>query len=262
MGQASMGLQGKNAVVYGAGWGIGRAIALAIAGEGAHVFLAGRARDSLRWVAHEIRRAGGSGEVALVNPLDPDGVEQQVCGIINDRGSLDISFNLTNYETILDPRLTGLTEDAFTSASFTRVRSNFITATTAARKMAYQGNGVILAMVDASPQLANGNFGGFAIGSAALAEMFRQLGQEVGPRGVRVSCLRRTGSPQSPVLEGIFDMLGPVGRGSTGSLRGTELDDAGRRLTTPRGDFTGAVVIQSPDRTSTLPTAVADGASC
>src|SRR5580658_8115193 len=156
-----MELQGKNAVVYGAGWGIGRAVAMSFAGEGAQVFLAGRARDSLQWVAREIQRTGGRALVSVVNSLDPGGVERQLSGIVNEYGSLDVSFNLTTYENKVDPRLTGLTDDVFTAASFTRVRSNFITATAAARKMAYRGNGAILAMVTGAPRLPSDNFGGF-----------------------------------------------------------------------------------------------------
>jgi 3-oxoacyl-[acyl-carrier protein] reductase len=250
-----MRLQGKNAVVYGASGGMGRAVALSFAKEGAHVFLAGKARDSLRWVAQEIRDAGGRGEVSLVDPLDPGQVEGHLARIRNDFGKLDISFNLTTYGTQLDPRLTGLAEGHFTSASFTRVRSNFVTATAAAREMAYQGNGVILALVAAGSDLPRDNFGGFAIGSAALSEMFRQLGLEMGPRGVQVACLRTRIAPDSPT----FDLadVGPTspnrrlteGPGAAGPA---DLPDP---AVTPVTEFASEAVVLASGRMYALPPA-------
>src|SRR5262249_27101993 len=52
-------LQGKRAVVFGAGGSIGSAVAKAFAAEGAEVFLAGRSEEGLKVVAEEIAAAGG-----------------------------------------------------------------------------------------------------------------------------------------------------------------------------------------------------------
>ena len=62
-------LQSKNAIVYGAG-GIGRAVALGFAREGATVHLASRTPQRLNAVADEIRAAGGAVETAEVDALD------------------------------------------------------------------------------------------------------------------------------------------------------------------------------------------------
>jgi len=59
-----MMLKGKNAIVYGAGGGIGSGVAEAFAREGARVFLTGRTRTSLDAVAAGIHASGGSAEVA------------------------------------------------------------------------------------------------------------------------------------------------------------------------------------------------------
>ena len=55
-------LEGKSAVIYGAGGAIGGAVARAFAGEGARVFLAGRTAGRLEAVAEQIRSAGGVAE--------------------------------------------------------------------------------------------------------------------------------------------------------------------------------------------------------
>jgi len=57
-------LEGKSAVIYGAGGAIGGAVARAFAGEGARVFLAGRTAGRLEAVAEQIRSAGGVAETA------------------------------------------------------------------------------------------------------------------------------------------------------------------------------------------------------
>ena len=63
-------LEGKNAIIYGAGGGIGGGVARTFAREGARVFLAGRTRESLEAVAKEIAAEGGSAEVAELDALD------------------------------------------------------------------------------------------------------------------------------------------------------------------------------------------------
>src|ERR1044071_8659535 len=63
-------LEGKTAVVYGAGGAIGSAVAIAFAREGARLFLAGRTMQSLDDVAARIRRTGGTAEVAQVDVLN------------------------------------------------------------------------------------------------------------------------------------------------------------------------------------------------
>ena len=64
-------LKDKNAVIYGAGGNIGKAVAHAFARDGAKVFLAGRTRPKVEALAEEISVAGGAAEVAHFDALDP-----------------------------------------------------------------------------------------------------------------------------------------------------------------------------------------------
>jgi NAD(P)-dependent dehydrogenase (short-subunit alcohol dehydrogenase family) len=86
-------LQTKNAVIYGAGGGIGGAVARAFAREGARVFLTGRLRASVEAVAKEIISAGGFAEAAEVDALDEHAIAKHLQPVIDEAGRVDISFN-------------------------------------------------------------------------------------------------------------------------------------------------------------------------
>src|SRR5215217_7325918 len=89
-------LENKNAIIYGAGGGIGGGIARTFAGEGARVFLAGRTRASLEAVAADITAAGGSAEVAELDALDEHAVDEHAQAVASRVGSIDVSFNLVS----------------------------------------------------------------------------------------------------------------------------------------------------------------------
>ena len=85
-------LKDKVAVVYGAGGAIGGAVAGAFARAGARVFLSGRNPASVNVVAERIVAAGGWADVALVDALDGQAVEQYVAGVVEQTGRIDVSF--------------------------------------------------------------------------------------------------------------------------------------------------------------------------
>src|SRR5439155_26706659 len=71
-------LEGKTAIIYGGGGGIGGGVARTFAREGARVFLVGRTRERLDAVATDITSAGGSAEVAVVDALAEQAVGEPV----------------------------------------------------------------------------------------------------------------------------------------------------------------------------------------
>src|SRR6266436_3102985 len=183
-------LDGKIAVIYGAAGGVGAAVAKAFAREGATVFLTGRTENTLNPIAEEISSTGGVANVSKVDALSPESVEAHLQRVVTKTGKLDISFNLIGTSVAIGSKLTDLSDQRFAEAAFQKVRSYFITMTAAARIMEKQGNGVILGLTAPNARLPRPNMGGFAEGGAALEALCRQLAFEVGPRGVRVVCLR------------------------------------------------------------------------
>jgi NADP-dependent 3-hydroxy acid dehydrogenase YdfG len=86
-------LTGKTAVVTGASSGIGRAIAEKLGAAGAHVFLAGRTRNSMEESKQRIEKNGGKATVAEIDVRDVKQVQKLVQQAMNDTKRLDIMVN-------------------------------------------------------------------------------------------------------------------------------------------------------------------------
>src|SRR5437763_1057972 len=179
-------LQGKTAIIYGGGGGIGGGVARTFAREGAQVFLVGRTREKLDAVAADIKSAGGSAEVAVVDALDEQAVDAHVRAVAAEAGSVDVSFNLITRGDVQGTPLVDMTTDDLLRAVVTGLQSSFLTARAAARRMIAQGSGVILHLNSASGAGAMPGMGSTGPADAATEAFMRYLAAEVGPHGVRV----------------------------------------------------------------------------
>jgi NAD(P)-dependent dehydrogenase (short-subunit alcohol dehydrogenase family) len=191
-----MMLENKNAVIYGGGGAIGGAVAREFAKEGARVFLVGRTREKLEAVARDVEAAGGSAEVAVLDALDEEAVEDHARTVAAQAGSIDVSFNLITRGDVQGIPLIDMTTDDLLRAVVGGLRTNFLTARAAARRMVEQGSGVILALDSGS---ANGSpmMGSTGPADAATDTFIRNLAAEVGPQGVRVVGIWTAGLPET-----------------------------------------------------------------
>jgi NAD(P)-dependent dehydrogenase (short-subunit alcohol dehydrogenase family) len=189
-------LENKNAVIYGAGGSIGGAVAKEYAREGAKVFLAGRTREKLEAVAREITAAGGSVEVAVVDALDEEAVEEHARAVASLAGSIDVSFNLITRGDVQGIPLIEMTTDDFVRPVTTGLTTTFITARVAAHRMVEQGSGVILAL-DSGSAKGSPMMGGTGPADAATDTLIRNLAAEIGPQGVRVLGIWTAGLPET-----------------------------------------------------------------
>jgi 3-oxoacyl-[acyl-carrier protein] reductase len=191
-------LENKNAIIYGAGGGIGGAVARTFAREGARVFLAGRTQSKLDAVAGDIiRAAGGKAETAVVDALDERAVDEHADAVAAEAGSIDISFNLISLGDVQGTPMVEMTFEDFSQPIFNAVRTNFLTWRAAARHMIRQGGGVILAFGGSGEPLRDYYLGGLQVAFEALESMRRQLASELGAHGVRVVTLRTGGVPET-----------------------------------------------------------------
>ncbi|MDN4523314.1 SDR family NAD(P)-dependent oxidoreductase [Fictibacillus fluitans] len=251
-------LKNKNTVIYGAGGAIGGSVARAFAEEGAKVFIAGRTLTRLNVVAKEITDRGGVVETAQVNALDEQAVENHLSQVVKTVGSVDVAFNLIGLGETQGAPLVEMEQEQFVSPIATAMQTHFITATAAARHMAKQKAGVILALTAQAARKPYRDVGGFGVAGAAIEGFCRQLAIEVGPLGIRVVCLRSAGSPDAPGVDEVF-------RRHADNARITREDfEAGiaektllKRL--PRlAEVANAAVLMASDRASAITGAVAN----
>ncbi len=188
-------LANKVAVIYGGGGSIGGAAARAFAREGARIFLAGRTQAKLDRVADAIRAAGGTVDVALVDALDKQAVDQYVDGVVAQAGYIDISFNVISYADVPAP-LAEISVDDFLQPITNAMRTHFLTTQAVSRYMIARKAGVILAFGGGGPQTLAG-LGGFKMALDALEGLRRQWAVELGAHGIRVLTLKTGGIPDS-----------------------------------------------------------------
>jgi NAD(P)-dependent dehydrogenase (short-subunit alcohol dehydrogenase family) len=201
-------LEHKNAIIYGAGGAVGGAVARAFAREGAKVFLAGRTLASVEAVAGEIRAAGGVAEAAQVDALDEQAVEQHASAVIDKAGGIDISLNAIGIpqQGIQGIPLGELSVESFVLPMTTYMRSQFLTAGAAARRMVERQSGVILMHTPEPARLGAPLVGGMGPAWAAMEAFSRSLSAEFGPHGIRAICLRSTGIPETNTIDVVFGL--------------------------------------------------------
>jgi NAD(P)-dependent dehydrogenase (short-subunit alcohol dehydrogenase family) len=206
--RTEMLLEGKNAVIYGAGGGIGGGVARTFAREGAKVFLAGRTGESLEAVAADIAAVGGSAEVAVLDALDERAVEEHAQAVVSQVGSIDVSFNLIRRGDVQGTPLVEMVADDLLCAVVNGLHSNFLTARAAGRRMIEQGFGVILHLNSASGAGAMPGMGSTGPADAATEAFMRYLAAEVGPHGVRVCGIWTAGIAETLSKEKLTEVGG------------------------------------------------------
>jgi len=203
-------LQKKYAVVFGAGGSIGTAVAKEFAAEGAEVFLAGRTKSNIEEVAKQIATAGGRARTAVIDALDDAAVNDYIDGIVKQTGRIDVVFNATGplvKEYGAGKHAADLTIEEFMVPLTTIVKSNFITARAAARRMIKQRSGVIIFLTGST---ARGHVeGGTSIGVTfgAIETLMENLAFEIGPSGVRAVCIRTTANTDSRAIQQVMEFM-------------------------------------------------------
>jgi len=180
-------LDGKVALVTGAGRGIGRAIALALANAGAELILNSRTPAELEAVASEISGHGGRARILPFDVTDNAMVREMIGGI----SRLDI---LVNNAGVNRPQpFLEVDEATLDRMIALNVKAAFVVAQAAARMMVEAGSGVVINM---SSQM--GHVGSerdrtvYVMTKHALEGLTKAMAAELAPKGVRVVSIAPT----------------------------------------------------------------------
>ena len=221
--QLDLELTGKRALVTGGSRGIGKAIARALAKEGANVSIAARGLDALQATAAELAGATGSRVVSVVADTgDADAVRRMVAQSAEMLGGIDILVNNAAKPggQATPPSLSEITEEDFWEDMNVKVMGYLRCAREVAPLMVAQGWGRI---INISGLAARGS--GSTIGSmrnVAVAAMTKNLGDELGPHGVNVTVVH-PGATRTEATPGVIE-----GRAA---LRGISFEQVERELT-------------------------------
>ena len=224
-------LDGKVAIVTGAGRGIGREHSLALAGAGAKIVVndlggssAGEGQDQApaQKVADEIKAAGGEATANFDNVADFQGAENLVKQAVGEFGRLDILVN--NAGIIRDRMIVNMSEQEWDAVIAVHLKGHFSPTRHAAaywREQSKAGNQINGRVINtSSPSGVFGNVGQTNYGSAkaGIAAFTIIAALELGRYGVTVNCLApnaRTRLTEQtfgdiPVPEGGFDSMAPA----------------------------------------------------
>ena len=207
-------LQHKNAVIYGAGGSLGGAVAEALAHAGARVFITGRNTGSVQRVGDNILRSGGRVETDQVDALDEKAINRHLEKVLQQAGTIDISFNATGVEIVQNMPLVNMSVDDFIRPITFTMQTQFLTAIAAGKVMMRQRAGIILSLTATPGGIGYPFTGGFAPACCAMESFSRNLASELGIHGVRVVNMRSGGSPDSAVfkkaIESHPEEMGPI----------------------------------------------------
>jgi NAD(P)-dependent dehydrogenase (short-subunit alcohol dehydrogenase family) len=251
-------LKDKVAVVYGAAGAVGSTAAHAFALEGASVFLTGRSSTKLNKVAQEISSAGFSAEVAEVDAIDEQGVNQLLEKIFEKTGRIDISFNAIGIplQGIEGIPLVQLSTESFFLPISTYTKSQFITAKAAARLMIRRKSGVILFHTPDPARLAAPLMGGMAPAWASMEALSRNLSLELAPSGIRTICVRTTGLPETETITVSFGLHAQASGMTRQQLQGFLENMSHTKKLTTLAELANALVFASSDQSSGMTGAV------
>jgi NAD(P)-dependent dehydrogenase (short-subunit alcohol dehydrogenase family) len=178
----SQKLQGRTAVITGASQGLGKAMALALAAEGAGVALVSRNREQLDGVAAQIAAAGG---VAGVFPADVTSEEQVRVverDIVARFGKVNILIN--NAGINVRKPVTDFTLEEWRSVVDTSLTAAFLMCRSFIPHMTGQGYGRILNMTSIMSWVSLPGRAAYSSAKTALLGMTRALALELAPEGI------------------------------------------------------------------------------
>ncbi len=192
-----MKLEGRVAIVTGAGRNIGEAVASLFAREGARVAIADMDRSRAGAVADRINASHpGAAMVHIGDVSLKEGAQGMIAAVVSRFGQVDVLVNnvaITDRKNVLD-----LDEDEWDRVLRVTLTSVFLCSKYAARQMAKQGRGgSIVNMASTSGHRGRGNATAYTAAKGGVLNLTRSLAIQLAPYKIRVNSLtpNRIGSP-------------------------------------------------------------------
>ncbi|WP_405983673.1 SDR family NAD(P)-dependent oxidoreductase [Streptomyces sp. NBC_00872] len=235
-----MGMSGLTALVTGATAGIGRAVAVQLAQEGAEVVVHGRDAERGADVVAEIEKAGGAARFVRADLADTS----DVLRLAEEAGDIDVLINNAGVYKFLPT--SGMTDALFDLHMDLNTKAPYVLVRALAPGMARRGRGSIVNISTMAASVVTRGTGMYSASKAALEQLTEVWAAEYAERGVRVNAV----APGPTRTPGTDDM-------DAATLKAVADTTAMRRLAEPE-EVAEAVVFLASDRASYITGAVLD----
>lgn len=185
--QGVLSLEGRVAVVTGAGRGIGAATAMMFARAGASVALLDRDAAGVTQTAQQIGLVGGEALPFTTDVTDAFAVERTFDRVVDDWGSLDVLVN--NAGLLREAPLDDLSEEDLQETLDVNLRATMVCARTAVPHMAKRRHGRILSASSATTWLGPRGLTAYSAAKAGIVGMTRTWARELGPLGITANAV-------------------------------------------------------------------------
>jgi 3-oxoacyl-[acyl-carrier protein] reductase len=209
-------LEGKVSLVTGASRGIGRAVARALAAEGAFVVLGARDAAKLAEASAEIAAAGGRCEPLAFDVADRASVEAGVAHVLADHGRIDHLVN--NAGVTRDNLLLRMKDEEWQQVLATNLTGVFLCTQAALRPMLRQRAGRIVSITSVVGLGGNAGQANYAASKAGIVGFTKSVAREVASRGITANAVApgfietdMTAAMTDKAREAVVGLI-PVGR--------------------------------------------------
>ncbi|MCI7321786.1 MAG: 3-oxoacyl-[acyl-carrier-protein] reductase [Lachnospiraceae bacterium] len=237
-------LTGKNALVTGAGRGIGKAIALELAANGAFVIVNyNGSQAAAEQTVSEIKEAGGDAVSYQCNVSDFESCKEMIDTLIKEYKHIDILVN--NAGITRDDLLMRMKEEDFDAVINTNLKGTFNTIRHMSRYFLKQRSGKIINISSVSGILGNAGQSNYSASKAGVIGLTKAVAREMASRGINVNAVA-PGFVETEMTDVLSDsvkegLLGQIPLGRTGKAE--DIAKAVAFLASPAADYiTGQVL--------------------
>ena len=182
-----MRLESKIALITGAGSGIGRAMAMVFAAEGARVFLVDIDGETAAETAEMVRQAGGESDCYVADVSESDAVQGMIASCIDRFGGIDILCNnagVGSTQNVVDTP-----EDLWERVMAVNARGTFLGCKYAIPRMVTSGGRVIVNTASVAGLIGLKNRAAYCAAKGAVVSLTRQIAVDYVRQGIRCNCI-------------------------------------------------------------------------